>query len=77
MNCESPRWLQRFLICALHPIIWIAKLLITGKNPKDKERGMDFFYDVVDWVGGYSYESMSTPTWENSSPSAGLLPLLC
>jgi len=22
----------------------------------EKERGMDFWYDVVDWIGGYPYE---------------------
>jgi 2-polyprenyl-6-hydroxyphenyl methylase/3-demethylubiquinone-9 3-methyltransferase len=33
--------------------------LVTGKNPLAKERGMDFHFDVVDWVGGYPYEYAS------------------
>jgi len=53
---HSPRWLQRAMVAALYPVIWLAKLAVTGKNPKAMDRGMDFFYDVVDWVGGYPYE---------------------
>jgi 2-polyprenyl-6-hydroxyphenyl methylase/3-demethylubiquinone-9 3-methyltransferase len=53
---RSPRWLQRAMVGALYPVIWLAKLLVTGRNPKSMDRGMDFFYDVIDWVGGYPYE---------------------
>lgn len=55
----SPRLLQRMMVGALYPVIWLAKRLVTGRDPKDKGRGMDFFYDVVDWVGGYPYEYAS------------------
>jgi 2-polyprenyl-6-hydroxyphenyl methylase/3-demethylubiquinone-9 3-methyltransferase len=37
-------------------IIWIAKFLVTRRNPLKKERGMDFWFDVIDWVGGYPYQ---------------------
>lgn len=57
--CNAPGWLQKAIVYSLYPVIWLAKLLVTGKNPKTKERGMDFFYDVVDWVGGYPYEYAS------------------
>lgn len=53
---HSPRWIQRLMIGALYPVIWLAKRLVNGNDPKRKERGMDFYYDVVDWVGGYPYE---------------------
>ena len=56
---HSPRWLQRGLIGIFYPIIYGAKWIVTGKNPKQQERGMDFYYDVVDWVGGYPYEYAS------------------
>lgn len=56
---HSPRWLQRLFIAALYPVIYVAKWLVVGKNPKQLERGMDFYYDVVDWVGGYPYEYAS------------------
>lgn len=38
------------------PVIFLAKLLVTQRNPLKKDRGMDFFHDVVDWIGGYPYE---------------------
>jgi len=37
----------------------IAKGIYTGKNPLRKGRGMSFYYDIVDWVGGYPYEYAS------------------
>ena len=61
---HSPRWLQRMLIGAFYPVIWLAKLAVTGKNPKSMERGMDFYYNVVDWVGGYPYEYASIAEME-------------
>jgi len=54
--CSSPRVVQRLSIWGMYPIIWLAKLLVTGRNPFQQQRGMDFFYNVVDWVGGYPYE---------------------
>ena len=44
------------MVGALYPVIWLAKLAVTRTNPNKKERGMEFYYDVVDWVGGYPYE---------------------
>jgi SAM-dependent methyltransferase len=46
----------RVLVYLLCPVIALAKLLVTRRNPFRKERGMSFFYDVIDWVGGYPYE---------------------
>ena len=37
-------------------IIYVAKFLVTRRDPLKKERGMDFWFDVIDWVGGYPYE---------------------
>ncbi len=54
-----PGLVQQFLIALFYPIIYCAKWCVTGADPKRKERGMDFFYDVVDWVGGYPYEYAS------------------
>lgn len=56
---HAPRVVQRLFIFAFYPIIYLAKFLVTGQNPKRKQRGMDFFYDVVDWIGGYPYEYAS------------------
>jgi 2-polyprenyl-3-methyl-5-hydroxy-6-metoxy-1,4-benzoquinol methylase len=61
---SAPGWLQRVLIGVLYPVIWLAKWAVTGKDPREKERGMDFYYDVVDWVGGYPYEYASVAEME-------------
>jgi 2-polyprenyl-6-hydroxyphenyl methylase/3-demethylubiquinone-9 3-methyltransferase len=56
----SPKIVQKIMICIFCGIIAIAKFLVTGKNPfARKKRGMTFYYDVIDWVGGYPYEYAS------------------
>ena len=37
-------------------IIAVAKFFYTGRNPFIKRRGMSFYHDVIDWLGGYPYE---------------------
>lgn len=37
-------------------VIGVAKWMVTGRNPFKKQRGMDFWYDVIDWLGGYPFE---------------------
>lgn len=52
-------------------VIFLAKALVTGRNPLEKERGMHFWYDIVDWVGGYPYEYASRSHVEQFVTSAG------
>ena len=59
LYCKAPRWLQRAMVYAFMPVIWLAKLLAIGRDPARQERGMDFYYNVIDWVGGYPYEYAS------------------
>lgn len=47
---------QRLMAILFAGIIYVAKFLVTRRNPLNKERGMDFWYDVIDWIGGYPYE---------------------
>lgn len=48
------RWLMIRIFCC---VIAVAKFVATGKNPFEKKRrGMSYYYDVIDWVGGYPYE---------------------
>lgn len=61
----SPKWIRAILITLLIPPIAIAKFGVTGRNPFRQERGMAFFYDVIDWVGGYPYEYASTQEIED------------
>jgi len=56
---KSPGWFRRLLVAAFYPVIYIAKWLTTKGDPKKQERGMDFYYNVIDWVGGYPYEYAS------------------
>ncbi len=52
-----PKFIQLPMVWIFYFIIAAAKLIVTRKNPfKKKKRGMSFYYDVIDWVGGYPYE---------------------
>lgn len=55
----SPKPLQKLLTAIFVPVIYIAKSVTTRRNPLRMERGMDFYYNVVDWIGGYPYEYAS------------------
>jgi SAM-dependent methyltransferase len=50
---------QKALIWIFTPIIFLAKWLVTFKNPLKMRRGMDFMHNIVDWVGGYPFEYAS------------------
>ena len=51
-----PGFGRRLMTIPFTGIIYVAKFLVTRRNPLEKERGMDFWYDVIDWLGGYPYE---------------------
>lgn len=51
-----PKFVQWPMIWIFYIVIVIAKLIVTRKNPFRKRRGMSFYYDVIDWIGGYPYE---------------------
>jgi SAM-dependent methyltransferase len=53
---QVPGMAQGFLVLIFAGIIYVAKFLVTRTNPLKKERGMDFWFDVIDWIGGYPYE---------------------
>ncbi len=50
---------QKLLIWIFTPIIFVAKWLVTFKDPFKMKRGMDFKHNIIDWVGGYPYEYAS------------------
>jgi 2-polyprenyl-3-methyl-5-hydroxy-6-metoxy-1,4-benzoquinol methylase len=56
LYCVSPVVIQKSIVCFFYFLLIFAKMLVTGENPLEKQRGMDFYHDVVDWVGGYPYE---------------------
>lgn len=53
---KLPAWGRASVVWTLYPVIYAAKWLVTRKNPRKMKRGMDFYHNVVDWVGGYPYE---------------------
>jgi 2-polyprenyl-3-methyl-5-hydroxy-6-metoxy-1,4-benzoquinol methylase len=70
----SPAPVRKALTGAFVPIIYLAKLLVTGRNPLRQKRGMDFHYDVIDWIGGYPYEYASRDEIEQFVSSRGFVP---
>lgn len=55
----SPRPLQAAMVSAL-VLPRAAARLLRGRPPLRVERGMDVWYDAVDWLGGLPYEA-ATP----------------
>jgi 2-polyprenyl-6-hydroxyphenyl methylase/3-demethylubiquinone-9 3-methyltransferase len=56
----SPKIIKWLMIGFFYFVIAGAKFIVTGINPfKKKKRGMNFYYDVVDWVGGFPYQYAS------------------
>jgi SAM-dependent methyltransferase len=59
LYCYAPFMMKQLLIAVFFPVIFLAKLAVTRRNPLRQHRGMDFYYDIIDWVGGYPYEYAS------------------
>ena len=38
-----------------------AAQLVVGKRGTDGQRGMEYWHDMHDWLGGYPYEAMLAP----------------
>ena len=56
----SPRPVRRVMDATFGAGMYAAVWAVARENPMRKDRGMDFWYDVVDWLGGYPYE-VATP----------------
>jgi 2-polyprenyl-3-methyl-5-hydroxy-6-metoxy-1,4-benzoquinol methylase len=57
---KSPAIIRKLLIWSVFIIKVPAVMITTGHNPLSKERGMNYYNDIVDWVGGYPYEYATT-----------------
>ena len=53
---KSPAIIRKILIWSVFIIKVPAVMITTGRNPLSKERGMNYYNDIVDWVGGFPYE---------------------
>lgn len=67
---------QKLLIWIFTPIIFVAKFLVTLKNPLKMKRGMDFMHNIIDWVGGYPYEYASVKEMTDTLQKLGFEMLL-
>jgi SAM-dependent methyltransferase len=56
---RSPKFIKKILIFLIFLIKFIWIMVTKRQNPCKRERGMRFYTDVVDWVGGYPYEYAS------------------
>ncbi len=56
---KSPKVVKKILIFFVLLIKFPVVLIIWRRNPFKKRRGMHFYTDIVDWVGGYPYEYAS------------------
>lgn len=56
---KSPNFLKTLLVVLVMMVKLPAVLIITRQNPFKKKRGMRYWTDIVDWVGGYPYEYAS------------------
>lgn len=59
IHSRSPAWAKRLMEKFFAVLIYLGVWVLTRSNPLSKERGMSFWFDVIDWVGGYPYEYAS------------------
>ena len=53
---KNPAIIRKILVWLVFIVKIPAVLIISRRNPFSKERGMSYYTDIVDWVGGYPYE---------------------
>jgi 2-polyprenyl-6-hydroxyphenyl methylase/3-demethylubiquinone-9 3-methyltransferase len=53
---RSPGVVRRLMNGVFGAAMYVGVWVVARRNPMNKERGMDFWYDVVDWLGGYPFE---------------------
>jgi SAM-dependent methyltransferase len=56
---KLPRWLRPLIVWPILLVKLVAALAIQRQNPLSRDRGMRYYNDIVDWVGGYPYEYAS------------------
>jgi predicted RNA methylase len=56
---KSPSIIRKILVWLVLIVKIPAVFIISRQNPFSKERGMSYYTDIVDWVGGFPYEYAS------------------
>lgn len=71
MYARVPSLIRRILVAVFFPVIFVAKFAVTRRNPLNMERGMSFYHNIVDWIGGYPYEHATKEEIKASLESLG------
>jgi 2-polyprenyl-3-methyl-5-hydroxy-6-metoxy-1,4-benzoquinol methylase len=56
---KSPKFIRKLMVFLTLLVKLPAVFIISRQNPFKKMRGMQYYADIVDWVGGYPYEYAS------------------
>jgi len=56
---KSPKFIKIIMVFAILVVKFFTTLIILRQNPLKRRRGMRYYTDIVDWVGGYPYEYAS------------------
>jgi len=56
---KSPLFVKKLIIYLIFSLKIVVALLTSREDPRKRKRGMRFYNDIVDWVGGYPYEYAS------------------
>ena len=55
---KSPFFFKKIMLFSYIPLLFV-KTLLSGIKNLQQTRGMNFYYDAIDWLGGYPYEYAS------------------
>ncbi|MCB0310981.1 MAG: hypothetical protein KDD42_07090, partial [Bdellovibrionales bacterium] len=75
-NC-SPKWLQALIVGLFAAPLFLSLKLFIGKSSTETGRGMSFYHDLVDWIGGYPYEYVKRQDLEKLLHDNGFRVLRC
>lgn len=56
---KGPGVVKKLLVWTVFVVKLFAAFIFTRRNPFKRRRGMHYYNDIVDWVGGYPYEYAS------------------
>jgi len=56
---KSPGLIKKIMVLPILVLKFFWVLIVLRQNPFKRDRGMHFYTDIVDWVGGYPYEYAS------------------
>jgi 2-polyprenyl-6-hydroxyphenyl methylase/3-demethylubiquinone-9 3-methyltransferase len=56
---KLPRFLRFLIVWPILLVKLLVAILVLRQNPFNRDRGMRYYTDIVDWVGGYPYEYAS------------------